>query len=134
MEKTKKKKSEKFVEICLQILALQFPDVRIKYGYDPILINTHVVELTSKDDVYADKSLIKACSAIDSAFIARFFGKEGILFTYPNDGTSFKVDEPILTYNIGISEEERLYNQLHGPYLPADHPINCKTSKEQAVA
>ena len=133
MEKIKKKKSEKFMETCLQILALQFPDVKIKYGYDPILTNMHVVELILEGDAYSNKPLVKACSAIDSAFIARFFGKEGMLFTYPNDGTHFKVDNPISEWNIEISEQDRLYNELHGPYLPADHPINCKISKEQAV-
>lgn len=29
MEKIKKKKSEKFLKTCLQLLALQFPDVKL---------------------------------------------------------------------------------------------------------
>lgn len=134
MEKIKKKKSEKFLKNCLQVLALQFPDVKIKYGYDTTLINMHVIELICEGEPDSNKPLLNAYSAIENAFEARFFGKEEILFTYPNDGTSFKVDEPILTYNIEITEEERLYNELHGPYLPADHPINCKVSKVQAIA
>lgn len=134
MEKIKKKKSEKFMEICLQVLALQFPDIKIKYGYNPILTNMHIVEIISEYDPDSNKPLLHACSAIDSAFVVRFTGKEEIVFTSPNDDTDFKVDKPILTWNIEIDEAERVSNELRRPFLSDDHPLNCKTSKEQAVA
>jgi hypothetical protein len=133
MEKIKKKKSEKFFNTCLQLLALQFPDVKIKYGYGGILVNMHIIELIAAGDTESNKILNNACEAIYSAFKARFRYHEEMLFISPDDDT-FKVDKLISEWNIEMSEEDRLYKEFHGPYLPADHPVNCKTSTTQAVA
>ena len=132
MEKIKKKKSEKFLITCLQVLALQFPDIKIKYGYGGILVNMHIVELIAESDVESNNVLTNACEAIYSAFKARFFGKEEMLFISPDDGTSFKVEEPISEWNIEMSEADRLYYEMRKPYFPDEQPV--KTSKEQAVA
>jgi iron-sulfur cluster repair protein YtfE (RIC family) len=132
MEKIKKKKSEKFMKICLQLLALQFPDVKIKYGYNEILTNMHVVELISENDPESNDTLIEIRSSIGSAFRDRFTGEEEMLFTSANDGTSFKVDHPIATWNIEIDESERVCNKLRQLFLSDEEPI--KAPKETIAA
>lgn len=130
MKKTKQPKSEKFMETCLQVLALQFPDVKIKYGYNSTLTNLHVVDLISENDLNSDKVLMKACDAITIAFKARLFDREEIMFTTAGDDTykTFKVDHPMLTWNMEMSEEDRLHNEMYKPYLP-----DAQASKEQAA-
>lgn len=133
MEKIKKKKSEKFLKTCLQVLALQFPDVKIKYGYGGILVNMHIIELISGDDAESNKILNNACEAIDTAFDARFRSQEEMLFISPSDNNnSFKVEKLISEWNIEMSEADRLYYEMRKTYFPDEQPV--KASKEPAVA
>src|SRR6186713_1405375 len=105
MEKIKKKKSEKFLKTCLQVLALQFPDVKIKYGYGGILVNMHIIELIAGGDAESNKILNNACGAIESAFNARFRSQEDMLFISPDD-TLFKVEKLVSEWNIEMSEAD----------------------------
>ncbi|SFE00672.1 hypothetical protein SAMN05518672_104119 [Chitinophaga sp. CF118] len=109
----KKKKSEKFLKNSLQLLALQFPDIRIRYGYETVLTDTHIVELIP-DECDSNETLLNACSAIGTAFSARFFC-ENVIFT--SSDNSLEIKEPIFEWNNGISEFDRLYNKMCAPYL-----------------
>lgn len=131
MEKIKKPKSEKFLNTCLQVMALQFPDVKIKYGYGGTLKNVHVVQLTAGDNTESNKFLTNACESIERAFDARFNSHEEMIFISPNDETRFKVDMLISEWNIEMSEADRLYYEMRKPYFPDEQPT--VKSKGQAA-
>jgi hypothetical protein len=99
--------SKEFLKMSLQLLALQFPDIVIRYGLNIISTTMHVVELTPENELETNKCLSNACFAIYKAFDARF-SHEDMVFTHPDPVLCIK--ELILELNEDIEETERLLN------------------------
>lgn len=111
----KKEKSVKFMKLSLQLLALQFPHITIRYGLGGVFRNLHLVQLTPEAELTTNKSLSAACMAISEAFDARF-GDEDAFFTIPESELCIK--EPIIEFNKDIDEYER----LHGDFPRKTYP------------
>ena len=99
---------EEFLKMSLQLLALQFPDIVIRYGLNTISTTMHVIELTPEGEFDTNKNLCDACFAIYEAFDARFI-HEDIVFTAPDPVLCIK--ELILELNKDINEYDRLCNR-----------------------
>lgn len=100
--------SVEFLKMSLQLLALQFPDIVIRYGLNTISTTMHVIELPPEVKLDTNKVLWDACFAIYQAFDARFF-HEDMVFTSPDPILCIK--ELVLELNKDISESDRLCNR-----------------------
>ena len=129
----KKEKSVKFLKMSLQLLALQFPNIVIRYGLNNgigIEIDMHVIHLTPGCEFETNKSLKDACFAIEEAFEARFH--EEIIFTAPC--TVLSIKELIVEFNKDITEYNRLNGDPHRKnYPPLNKVNNTEPVKEEAV-
>jgi hypothetical protein len=126
----KKKKSIKFLKKSLQLLALQFRDIVIRYGLNNGIgmeRDMHVIHLTPEDEFEANKSLRDACFAIEEAFEARFT-HEDIIFTAPC--TVLCIKELIIEFNKDISEYDRLNAGFPRKIYP---PMNVANTTESVT-
>ncbi|SFE00704.1 hypothetical protein SAMN05518672_104120 [Chitinophaga sp. CF118] len=113
----KKMKSVKFLKTSLQLLALQFPNVKIRYGLSGIIIKTiHLIELTLEDGSEPDENLYNAYMTINEVFNTRFIN-EYLFFKY-EEPVVLEIEQLISEWNYGISESKRLYNKMVAEYFP----------------
>ncbi len=85
-----------FIRINLSRLAINFPQIHIKYGFDEI-IDTHVVELLPLNEYLNNQDLDKAWIPISIEFIKKF---PNDTITFISSDSSLQVEKPIFELNI----------------------------------
>ncbi|MEJ7682251.1 MAG: hypothetical protein WKG06_31260 [Segetibacter sp.] len=94
-------KPVEFLQIALESISKNFPNVHIKYGYNTI-INTHRVELLPISEYRYNSALDEACIPLSFKF-REVFPKEEIAFV--SSDSKLSIDNPILEFNAPSFED-----------------------------
>ena len=92
--------TKQYLRDDLAVLADKFPSVTIKYGFDDT-INTHVVELTPREEYYTNTHLDKAWIPVSLKFMQRF---PNDYISFISDDSPLKVEQPVFTFNENHTE------------------------------
>ena len=101
-----------FLKYELHNIAVKFPNVHIKYGYN-YLIDTHIVELLPLIEYLENKELDKAWIPLSIDFMEQF-ADDNIAFI--SSDSSLAIKEIIFEFNPLACSEENIISEIFAPF------------------
>lgn len=102
-----------FLKVHLEELAIKFPSVHIKYGYNSI-IETHIVELLPLIEYKTNKDLDNSWIPVSLQFMEKFQYEE-IAFISSDSTLSISSEHILFEFNPNACTEEHVISELFAP-------------------
>lgn len=112
-------KSVDFLQKKLKIIADNFPNVNIRYGYNEV-IKTHIVELLPLFEYHANEDLENAWIPLSISFLENYMDEE---IAFISSDSTLSIKKILFQFNPLACTEKNIISELYRPltYSPVNY-------------